>query len=146
LSGFAPKRLLNSAWSFSNWLTHTKSSKWHDAEAALTTTEHAVGLCISAVLQHIRGVPDACPACGSHRLSPERAYDPENPGNEWERPVCTKCDWTGRPVQIHRVPVSPSQEYLSPPEGECIMPTVPLRSLEKPGNRHHRIIENGNVD
>jgi hypothetical protein len=129
------KTLLNSAWSFSNWLTHTKSSKWHDAEAALSTTEHAVSLCISAVIQHIRGVPDACPACGSHRLSPERAYDPDDPDNEWERPTCTKCDWTGEPVRIHRVPVPPSDHDRVAPEGDCIIPTVPLRRLEKPGDR-----------
>src|ERR1700745_4314403 len=56
--------LLDSAWGFSNWLTHSKSSKWHDAEAASSVTENAVALCISAVIQHIRGVPDSCPACG----------------------------------------------------------------------------------
>jgi hypothetical protein len=129
------KTLLNSAWSFSNWLTHIKSSKWHDAEAASATTEHAVALCISAVIQHIRDVPDVCLACGSHRLSPERAYDPDNPENEWERPVCTKCDWTGEPVQIHRVPMPLSDDNRPPPDGECIIPTVPLRRLEKPGDR-----------
>lgn len=129
------KTLLNSAWAFSNWLTHTKSSKWHDAEAASSTTEHAVSLCISAVVQHIRGVPDACPACGSHRLSPERAYDPDDPDHEWERPTCTKCDWTGEPVPIHRVPGAPVEDNRPPPEGECVIPTVPLRRLEKPGGR-----------
>jgi hypothetical protein len=128
------KTLLDNAWGFSNWLTHTKSSKWHDAEAASSTTENAVGLCISAVIQHIRGVPDACPACGSHRLSPERAFDPDHPDDEWERPTCTRCDWTGEPVKIHRVPVAPSDENRPPPEGECIVPTVPLRSLQRPGD------------
>ena len=28
------KTLLESAWTFTNWLTHSKGSKWHDAEAA----------------------------------------------------------------------------------------------------------------
>jgi hypothetical protein len=129
------KTLLDSAWGFSNWLTHTKSSKWHDAEAASSTTENAVALCISAVIQHIRGVPDACPACGSHRLSPERAFDPARPDDEWERPTCMRCDWTGEPVKVHRVPVAPSDNSRPSPEGDCVIPTVPLRTLERPGDR-----------
>ena len=68
------KTLLESAWEFANWLTHTKSSNWHDAEAAFAVTENAIGLCISAVIRHMRGVPEQCPACGSQRLSPERGY------------------------------------------------------------------------
>ena len=64
------KTLLESAWEFANWLTHTKSSNWHDAEAAFAVTENAIGLCISAVIRHMRGVPEQCPACGSQRLSP----------------------------------------------------------------------------
>ncbi len=127
------KTLLDSAWGFSNWLTHTKSSKWHDAEAATSTTEHAVSLCISAVIQHIRGVPEACPACGSHRLSPQRAVDPQSPEIEWERPACMKCDWVGTPVRINRVPGMLSATDSPPPEGECIVPTVPLRQLDRPG-------------
>ena len=77
------RTLLTSAWDFANWLTHTKSSKWNDAEAAGETTGHAASLAMSAVIQHVRGVPETCPACGSHRLSPQRAHDEE--GNEWER-------------------------------------------------------------
>jgi hypothetical protein len=129
------KTLLDSAWGFSNWLTHTKSSKWHDAEAASSVTENAVALCISAVIQHIRGVPDACPACGSHRLSPERAFDPNQPDDEWERPTCTRCDWTGEPVKVHRVPVAPADDNRPPPDGKCVIATVPLRRLERPGDR-----------
>jgi hypothetical protein len=56
--------LLESAWEFTNWLTHTKSSKWHDAEAAVASTENAISLCTSAVVRHIRGAPEQCPACG----------------------------------------------------------------------------------
>src|SRR5262249_49758517 len=82
------KTLLESAWAFANWLTHTKSSKWHDAEAAVSVTENGVALCISAIILHIRGVPDDCPARGSHRLSPERGYHKDFPDVEWERPTC----------------------------------------------------------
>jgi hypothetical protein len=51
------KNQLESAWSFANWLTHAKGSKWHDAEAAIATTEDAIGLCTSSVIRHMRGVP-----------------------------------------------------------------------------------------
>jgi hypothetical protein len=108
------KTLLNSAWAFSNWLTHTKSSKWHDAEAAASTTEHAVALCISAAIQHIRGVPDACPACGSHGLSPERAWDPET----------RIMDGSGQPAQNATGPAS--QCRFTGSRSRYLTRTVPL--------------------
>jgi hypothetical protein len=126
------KTLLNGAWTFSNWLAHTKSSSWHDAEAACATTENAVALSISAVIQFIRGVPEVCPACGSHRLSPERAHDPNNPDDEWERPACTRCSWVGEPVKIERVPTAPRNTEAVQADSDCIVPTVPLRKLKKP--------------
>jgi hypothetical protein len=73
------KTLFDSAWRFSNWLTHTKTSLWHDAEAATGAVELAIGLGTSAVIRHLRGAPDACPACGSHRLTQERGFNPECP-------------------------------------------------------------------
>lgn len=90
------KSLLESSWKFTNWLTHAKSSRWHDAEAAIAATENAIILCTSAVILHIRGVPEQCPSCGSHRLSPQRGYREDLPDVEWERPTCDKCGWTGR--------------------------------------------------
>lgn len=125
------KTLLESAWAFANWLTHTKSSKWHDAEAAVSVTENGVTLCISAIILHIRGVPDECPACGSHRLSPERGYHQDLPEVEWERPTCDKCGWTGEPIPIMDVPESGDQAS-KPPEGECIIPRKALRFLKRP--------------
>lgn len=125
------KNQLESAWSFANWLTHAKGSKWHDAEAAIATTENAIGLCTSSVIRHMRGVPETCPACGSHRLSPERGFRSDLPDIEWERPTCTKCDWTGEPVPIHNVPEPPEGTDRTPPEGECVIPTVPLRALKR---------------
>jgi hypothetical protein len=126
------KTLLESAWKFTNWLTHAKGSKWHDAEAAFATTEHAISLCTSAVVRYVRGVPEVCPACGSHRLSPQRDFHRDFPDTEWERPTCDKCGWTGEPVPIVDVPQPPEENDGQPPEGECIIPTVPLRSLKKP--------------
>lgn len=126
------KALLDNAWKFTNWLTHAKGTKWHDAEAAVAVTENAISLCTSAVIQHLRGVPDECPACGSHRLSPERGFHTSMPSVEWERPRCDKCGWTGEPVRIDEVPEPPDEDRRKPPEGECIIPTVPLRTLRKP--------------
>lgn len=125
------KKLLEDAWSFSNWLTHSKNSAWHDAEAAFSTTENAIGLCTSAIIRVIRGVPEACPACGSHRLSPQRGFHQDEPEVEWERPTCEKCGWLGKPVQITPESI-PDEPPSTPPEGECIIPSVPLRELKKP--------------
>lgn len=129
------KTLLESAWAFANWLTHTKSSHWHDAEAALAVTENAIGLCISAVIRHVRGVPEQCPACGSQRLSPQRGYHEDFPEVEWERPTCDKCGWAGEPVPIDNVLEPHDESRSTPPEGECIIPTTALRQLRRPKPR-----------
>lgn len=126
------KTLLDNAWNFANWLTHAKGTHWHDAEAAVAVTENAISLCTSAVIVHIRGVPDVCPACGSHRLSPERGFEASMPDVEWERPTCDKCGWTGEPVMIDDVPAQSDDDERNLPEGECIIPSVPLRKLRRP--------------
>ncbi len=126
------KTLLESAWQFTNWLTHTKSSKWHDAEAAVSSTENAISLCTSAVIRHMRGVPEQCPACGSQRLSPQRGYRQDLPDVEWERPTCDKCGWAGEPVPIADVSERDGERASTPPETECIIPTTPLRQLKRP--------------
>ena len=126
------KTLLDNAWQFANWLTHAKGTHWHDAEAAVAVTENAISLCTSAVIVHLRGVPYECPACGSHRLSPERGFEASMPDVEWERPTCDKCGWTGDPVIINAVPAQADEGERKPPEGECIVPTVPLRKLRRP--------------
>jgi hypothetical protein len=131
------KTLLDSAWKFSNWLTHAKASRWQDAEAATSTVEHAISLGTSAVIRHLRGVPETCPACGSHRFSPQRGINSEYPNIEWERPTCEKCGWAGSPVPIFATVASyePQEGDRPPPDGECVIPTVPLRTLKKPGDR-----------
>ena len=129
------KTLLECAWEFANWLTHTKSSNWHDAEAAFSVTENAIGLCMSAVIRHVRGVPDQCPACGSQRLSPQRGYHRDFPDAEWERPTCDKCGWVGDPAPIDEVPERYDEPRSTPPEGECIIPTTPLKQLKRPKPR-----------
>lgn len=84
------KTLLESAWKFVNWLTHSKKSKWHDAEAAFSITEHAIGNCSAVVVRLLRKVPEECPACGSHRLSPHRGFHEDFPEDELEWPADRK--------------------------------------------------------
>jgi hypothetical protein len=129
------KTLLDEAWRFANWLTHAKSSTWYDAETATTTVEHAIGLAASLVIRHIRAVPEACPACGSNRLSPQRGFHSSAPDIEWERPCCDKCGWLGDPVPILGDPeaYAPDDKERQRPGGECVVQTVPLRELRKPG-------------
>jgi hypothetical protein len=130
------KALLDEAWRFSNWLTHAKASTWYDAEAATATVEHALGLSASLVVRHMRGVPEACPGCGSNRLSPQRGFHSSAPDIEWERPTCDKCGWTGDPVPILADPEAYVDKAERPaPEGDCVIPTVPLRELRRPGKR-----------
>ena len=131
------KSLLDNSWKFANWLTHTKTSRWYDAEAATSTVEHAISLGTSAVIRHMRGVPETCPACGSHRLSPERGVNPELSDIEWERPTCKKCGWTGKPVPIFEAVEDYGQEEDKAPivDGDHMIPTVPLRKLLKPGEK-----------
>jgi hypothetical protein len=50
------KTLLESAWKFVNWLTHAKSSHWHDAEAGIAATENAIALCPNAARNVARNV------------------------------------------------------------------------------------------
>lgn len=123
------KTISDSAWKYVNWLTHAKHSTWHDAEAAVSVSESALSLCATKVLHRMRGVPEQCPACGSFRLTPLQAVNPENAEELWERPSCMKCDWTGEPKLVSNpVPELPSE----PPEGDCFVPNVPLRKLKKP--------------
>jgi hypothetical protein len=131
------RMLLDEAWRFSSWLTHAKASTWYDAEAAAATVDHALGLATALVVRQVRAVPDACPACGSNRLTPQRGFHSSAPDMEWERPTCDKCGWAGEPAPIFDDPhdyTAVEQEHV-PPEGDCVIPTVPLRELRKPGSK-----------
>lgn len=131
----AAKGALESAWTFSNWLTHAKSATWVDADMATSLAQHATGIATSLILRAVRGVPAECPQCKSPHLQPEQAENPTSPGQLWERPRCADCGWTGRAVPIAGV------EDMRPiimREGEesddhSIM-NVPLRSILKPGD------------
>jgi hypothetical protein len=125
------KTQLEGTWTFANWLTHAKGSQWHDAEAAVSTTENAISLSTSSVIRHVRGVPETCPACGSHRLSPERGFRSDLLDIKWERPSCTKCDWTGEPVAIHNVPEPPEETERTPHRKRVRHSDRAAQSLEK---------------
>jgi len=77
------KTLLKSAWQFANWLTHTKSSDWHDAEAAIAASENAISLCTDGVNPvvnlrelNLRGVN--CRRVNPRELNP-RGLNPRQP-------------------------------------------------------------------
>jgi hypothetical protein len=130
------KTTLESAWGYSNWLAHDDSTNWYDAEAAVSISDLAFGLAMSVVLRHIRGVPDVCPSCGSHRLSPERGIHTSIPDVLWERPTCDKCGWEGKPVPVNGKGGDDDEaEEDERPRGDCVIPTVPLRKLRKPGDK-----------
>jgi hypothetical protein len=121
------KSSAKATWDFVNWLTHSRSSHFHDAEAALASTEQTLSLYTTALIRYIRGVPDRCPACGSQRLSPERGSHSNDPTKLYERPVCTACGWSGRPVEI---PVAVAERVE--PKGECAIMATPLRGTPPP--------------
>ena len=129
----ALKDALGSAWTFSNWLTHSKSATWIDADIAHSLTQHASGMATSMIVRELRGVPAECPSCGSPHLEPEQGENTEAPGVLWERPCCANCDWTGRPVPI--LDLEDGQPIITR-EGEktdeCGVMTVPLRMIRKP--------------
>ena len=114
------------AWKFSNWLTHAREAHFNDAEAALASTELTLSLFTTALIRHIRGVPDRCPSCGSQRLSPERGFNTDHPENLFERPVCQKCGWLGSPVIV---PPSPPKSDKAPPDSDCVIMNRPLREF-----------------
>lgn len=130
----ALKGALESAWTFSNWLTHAKSVTWIDADMAHSLTQYAIGMATSLILRELRGVPEECPKCSSPHLEPERGEYCGEPGVLWERPRCADCGWTGRPIPIldleNGQPIVTREGKRS--EG-CGIMTVPLRTIVKPG-------------
>lgn len=131
----ATKGALESAWTFSNWLTHSKSATWVDADMAHGMLQHAIGMASSLILRGLRGVPEACPKCGSPHLAPEQGENTAAPGVLFERPRCTDCGWAGRPVPILGLD---KLEPIITREGEDTdehgIMTAPLRALRRPGD------------
>jgi hypothetical protein len=131
----ALKGALDTAWTFSNWLTHAKSATWVDADMAHGLIQHAIVMATSLIVRELRSVPDACPNCGAPDLQPEQGENTAAPGVLWERPSGPHCGWAGRPVPILDIE---SGQAIITREGVSsdqhgIM-TVPLRGLRKPGD------------
>ena len=137
------KGALESAWTFSNWLTHSKSATWIDADMAHSLTQHASGMAASLIVRKLRGVPAECPNCGAPHLEPEQGEYTATPGVLWERPCCADCGWTGRPLPI--LDLEDGQPIITR-EGEnsdeCGVVTVPLRKILKPGDPKIAALEN----
>jgi hypothetical protein len=129
------KGALESAWTFSNWLTHSKSATWIDADIAHSLIQHAIGMTTGLILRVLRSVPEKCPNCGSPHLGPEQGENSAAPGVLWERPRCADCGWTGRPVPILDREDGQSVITREGKESEehSIM-TVPLRAIVRPGD------------
>lgn len=131
----AIKQTLESAWTFTNWLTHAKSATWLDADMAHALTQQAVNMAMTQILRALRGFPEECPQCGSPYLEPEHGENSAAPGVVWERPTCTECDWAGRPVPVLDVeagrPIIMREGELT---HEHSIMTVPLRSIVKLGD------------
>ena len=129
------KTALESAWTFSNWLTHSKSATWNDADMSHTLVQHSIGMATSMILRVLRGVPEECPDCGSPHLGPEQGENAALPSVLWERPRCADCGWTGMPVPIldreNGQPIITREGEESDEHG---MLAVPLRTIRKPGD------------
>jgi hypothetical protein len=120
------KSSAENSWKFTNWLTHAREAHFNDAEAALASTELTLSLFTTALIRHIRGVPDRCPSCGSQRLSPERGFHTADPETLFERPVCQKCGWVGAPVIVPPSPIKPDKAAA---DSDCVIMDRPLRQF-----------------
>jgi hypothetical protein len=121
-----------SAWDFTNWLAHARSSHFQDAEAALAATELTISLFTVVFIRNLRGVPQACPSCGSQRLALQWAQHADATGIIHEWPLCEVCNWTGTAVPFEPKPGEPANRSRGRPAGDCSIATVPLR-----GRRPH---------
>ena len=132
------KTALSEAWTFSNWLTHAKSATWRDAEAAKLSIDYGLVMAITIVIANLRGVPDQCPACGSRRLEPEEGVHTSAPELVVERPACADCGWRGEPVVVDERDDEEIEGLITREgwkEDGCVVPTVPLIELVRPGRR-----------
>ena len=125
------------AWIYSNWLTHSQSSNWLDAEMGIKAVTHAVEMALSMTIKHLRGVPPECPECQSVNLHPEEGMNTESPDVVFERPICADCGWIGEPVAVGERSHEEAQEFITR-EGdtgdECGIMVNPLVGLVRPGD------------
>lgn len=131
------KSALKEAWAYVNWLTHSQSGVWIDAEMATIAVSHALGMATSMSIRHIRGVPDQCPECESQNLNPEEGLHTDQPEMIIERPVCADCGWVGDSVPVGERSADELEEFITR-EGKrdngCGIMSVPLMGLARPGD------------
>lgn len=129
------KTALEEAWTFANWLTHSQSATWLDAEAACNAASYALDMVIALVIRHIREIPEQCPDCSSPNLTPEEGLNTESPEIIWERAVCADCGWHGEPTPVGERPQEDLVELITR-EGEandeCSIMPKPLTGLVQP--------------
>ena len=126
------KSAMEEAWVFCNWLTHSKSATWHDAEAACRATAYALELAIGMTIRHLRQVPDQCPGCSSRHLEPQHGWSETDPAIEWQRPICPDCGWTGAPTPLRERDPGEMIVREGVTSDECSIMSVPLVGLRRP--------------
>lgn len=129
------KTSLREAWTYVNWLTHSQSGCWLDAEAATHAVSHALGMAVSICTRRLRKVPDECPECGSHRLFPDEGMNDQKPEIVFERPVCEGCGWTGEPVPVgerSQEQVAQFVTRIGENSDECGIMQTPLTDIKRP--------------
>lgn len=132
------KASLKEAWTYVNWLTHSKSGTWVDADIAINAVSYALGLATSIVMRNLRGVPDQCPKCQSGNLFPEEGFLSDAQEVIAERPVCRDCGWIGDPVIVGDLSQEEIEQLITR-EGdtdndECSIMTTPLTGIIKPSD------------
>lgn len=131
------KSALKEAWAYVNWLTHSQSGNWIDAEMATTAVAHALGMATSMTIRHIRGIPDQCPDCESPELKPEEGLHSDCPEVVFERQVCADCGWVGDAIPVGERSSEEVEEYITrqgDSGGQCGIMSSPLVGLLRPDN------------
>ena len=107
-----------------------------DVVRLFQTLPHPCGYFPERTAQNLVIDPSAPRLAELYELGLQRGYRQDLPDVEWERPVCDKCGWTGAPVPIKNVPPLEHENPRQPPEGECVIPAVPLRHLRRLSDNH----------
>ncbi|MDW4497273.1 hypothetical protein R5H30_04715 [Sulfitobacter sp. D35] len=129
------KTTLKETWVYVNWLTHSQSGKWVDAEVATSAVSYAIGMATSICVRYLRGVPEECPVCDSHRLFPEEGSNSEYPEVLFERPRCSECGWAGDPVPVGERSEDEAAQFITrdgDESDECSVMQTPLMEVAAP--------------
>lgn len=126
---------LKQAWTYVNWLTHSKSGNWIDAEMATTTVSHTLNMAILMVIRYFKGIPDQCPECKSQNFYAEEGMNTELPEVIFERPICSDCGWAGDPIPIGERTDEETEKFIireGEINNECGIMSTPLMEITRP--------------